>query len=1061
MRRFKTGLLHKPDRIHRKRQVLKPASHLQQLVLTLALFIAVCLSLFPASNSAQADTLKWTVVDTPSAQNNIVLSPSEVNAIAIDRDGRTFYAIDIPNGKVFKSVNSGIGWDNITTILTNAGAVMPAWHIALAPDNPNFVAIVTSTAAAPRRVFVSVDGGNNWHDTNCTATSNISALDVSPNRNGYNVMVGTRTGAGNGDILTYRAVGMDNWASQGFIGDVLSARFSPNYAADASLVIVAARATGTTINLGIHDPAANTTNWSTWSPVEVTTGGAGTSPTSANIISADLELPIDFSGQAPSLRRFYVSTDAPVPNAGIYRFDDTAGYLLMPAASTKRISSIAYFGTYASGKLLAGEVTGNPNSAQVNTWFTDAPTTCPIPCWYQAKKPPTGAAGTDACASSGYGNAKVAWSADGSVAYAATASSLSLIPGPNWHTPYLTGEDFDESAFSISRDNGQLWNQLSLIDTGISFLSDVAVSANSDTLYLASINSHAGCNGFDSLWRGHGQSTYKTWERVLCLTATTNYTLVRMNQAKPQSVFLGICSTANLYASLDGGQSWQNIFPGINVTDFAVSQGKTALQIYVLENNYVCRAEGSFQAWQWKQKMDTGLATGHSINVSPNGIITVGDAGEGKVAFSADNGNQFISLPPVPAPGNIHAVADPRITKYIVIYAGSDSPGGNIDAWVVGATQNWIDMGAPQRSTYGLAQGGTLYGAWSKGGNSGVNRTLNPESLAATFVEWDNLTAGLPAGVVFTREPSSLKISGSVDLWAIDNRPYTANTGRLWVFYDCFGVGPQITTPPSRELLLAAPTPIAPAANAIMPIDHDKGTIADIVFRWRHPTQARKYELLVAKDKEFSQLVTQQPIIPDSPLMPTWTLSAKEIALEPTSTYYWKVRVTRDATSEPAEGQWSEIIPFSIAAAPEKELSAPGPELLTPANGETMVNQSPSFTWQPVSGANKYELTLAKDRNLKQPIIRAQISGTAYQYDGTLEPGRSYSWQVKVIEPLVSQPSPLFSFTVSPEPAKPQQKTDGIPQTVNIVTLLWIAIPLLIVIIAIIWLIAARNRSYR
>ncbi|MBM3150573.1 MAG: hypothetical protein FJZ88_11185, partial [Chloroflexi bacterium] len=92
----------------------------------MALFIAVCLSLFPASNSAQADTLKWTVVDTPSAQNNIVLSPSEVNAIAIGRDGRTFYAIDIPNGKVFKSVNSGIGWDNITTILTNAGAVMPA-----------------------------------------------------------------------------------------------------------------------------------------------------------------------------------------------------------------------------------------------------------------------------------------------------------------------------------------------------------------------------------------------------------------------------------------------------------------------------------------------------------------------------------------------------------------------------------------------------------------------------------------------------------------------------------------------------------------------------------------------------------------------------------------------------------------------------------------------------------------------------------------------------------------------------------------------------------------------
>jgi len=411
-------------------------------------------------------------------------------------------------------------------------------------------------------------------------------------------------------------------------------------------------------------------------------------------------------------------------------------------------------------------------------------------------------------------------------------------------------------------------------------------------------------------------------------------------------------------------------------------------------------------------------------------------------------------------PGNIHAVADPRITNYVVIYAGSDSATGGIYAWVVGPSQDWTEMGAPQRGIYGLAQGGTLYGTWSTGGNSGANRTLNPESLEVTFVEWDNLTAGLPASVVFTREPSSLKISGSVDLWAIDNRPYTANTGRLWVFYDCFGVGPQITAPPNRELLLSAPTLIAPAANSIIPVDQDKGSTADIVFRWRHPTQARKYELLVAKDKEFSQLVTQQSIIPDSPLMPTWTLSAREIALEPGATYHWKVRVTRDATSEPAEGQWSQIMSFSIAAAPEKQPATPGPGLLTPANGDTKVNQFPSFTWQPVKDARQYELTLARDKTLEQIVIRARIPTTSFQYDTALEPGITYFWQVRAVEPFISRPSPLFSFTVSPEPAKQQQKTKGIPQTANIVTLLWVAIPLLIIIIALIWVIAARSRPY-
>ena len=59
----------------------------------------------------------------------------------------------------------------------------------------------------------------------------------------------------------------------------------------------------------------------------------------------------------------------------------------------KSIYSIAYFGTYASGKLLAGERMGFPCTATVPTWFTDSPTTCPIPCWYPALKPTTGAAG--------------------------------------------------------------------------------------------------------------------------------------------------------------------------------------------------------------------------------------------------------------------------------------------------------------------------------------------------------------------------------------------------------------------------------------------------------------------------------------------------------------------------------------------------------------------------------------------------------------------------------------------------------------------------------------------
>jgi len=1040
----------------------KTRSHFGLFLIASILTTGICLISFTISPSTHAAPVKWAVVDTPGNEHNIIVSPSEVNSFSLGHDGRTLYSIDIPNGRIFKSLKGGIEWNEITGLLTSTGATLPAWHIALAPDNPNFAALVTSAGGMPGNVFVSVDGGSSWKDTNCPA-NNISALDISSNRNGYDIIVGTRTGTGNGEIYTYRAVGIGNWASQGFVGDVLAAKFSPNYTTDSSVVVISTNAAGTTINIGIHDPAANSTSWGIWGPVEVTTGGAGTSPNVASAISADLELPLDFSGQNPNLRRFYISTDATATNAGIYRFDDTVGYWLMHAQPTKRIASIAYHGTYSSGKLLAGEVTGNPNLAQVMTWFTDAPTICPAaPCWYQSLKPLTGSAGIDGCTGSGYGNARVAWSPDGSTAYAATSSSNNPIPGGNWYTAYLIGEDLDESAFSISRDNGQHWNQLSLIDTEISFLSDIAVSASSDTLYLASVNSSTGCSGFDSLWRSYGQATFRTWERVLCLNTRTNDIILRMSVEDNQTIFFAARSSTDLFQSRDGGQAWQNISPGVIITDFAVSGTQAGLQLHVLSNNYVRRGESTAQAWQWIPKVDSQALSGHSINVSLNGIITVGDAGTGTISFSADNGNQFNRISTaVPVPGNIHAVSDPRVTNYIVIYAGSDSPGGDIYAWVVGTSQNWIDMGAPQSSIYGLAHEGTLYGVWSSGTGTGVNRTLNPESIEANFVEWDNLTAGLPDGVIFTREPSSLKTSGSVDLWAIDDRPYTATTGRLWTFFDCFGVGPQIVTPPSRELLLSAPILLAPGANSIIPFDEDKGNITDIQFRWRHPTQARKYDLYLAKDTEFSHLITQQTIIPDSPLTPNWTLSHREIQLEPGTTYYWRIRITRDATGEIVEGQWSATSSFSVAAAPKKQSTIPGPGLLNPANGETKVIPTPQFTWQPVSGAQKYELTLARDKELEQFVLRATVSATTYRYDSNLETGNTYFWQVKAIEPKESQPSPLFSFIVATEQTKQEEKTQTIPLAANILTWLWIAIPLLIVIIAIIWLVSSRNRTYR
>ncbi len=896
-----------------------------RLELILALLTIIC-TIIP-NRPALAAPVQWSTVDTPSAIENVIVSPSEINSIAIGIDGRTFYAIDIPNSKVYKSSNGGAVWNDLSGHLMSSGATLPAWNVAVAPDNPNFVALITSDGGFPRNVFVSTDGGGTWQNTNSPTVDNINAIAISPNYGGYDIAIGTRTGTGNGDVYILKSAGSPDWISQGSTGDIMALKFSPSYRSDLSLLTVSAQLTGTSVALGIHDSSANTTNWGTWGPVEVTTAGAGTSPTVNQIITADLELPADFSGQAPSLRRMYVSLDAPTSNAGIYRFDDTVCHLLMPTPAPLRISSLAYYGTYSSGKLLAGEVLGNPNSAAAMTWFTNAPITCAGTCWYQAQKPPTGGG------NSGFANARVIWSPDGSVAYCATGSAALNSPA-DWPAGYLTGSPLDESAFSLSQDNGETWNQLSLIDTEIDFLSDVAVTPASDIIYLASINNHGGINNFDSIWRTTGPPAVKTWERVLCLLSTSNDVIMRTgNAGNDPTIYFASRSTGDLRQSPDGGQTWNNTLPGVNVSDFAVTKIDDIPNIYILSDNYVRRGTSNGQAWQWSAAADTTLGTGHSINATPTGVIVVGDSGEGMVAYSLDGGASFERTVAIPEPGKMQVVADYRFRDALVLYAASDSAGSEIYNWVVGSNLNWTAMGSPGRGFYGLAQLGTLYGAWSRAGNTSVDRTLEPEKLGPPYIEWDRLTAGLTPGVIFTREPSSLKTSAGINLWAIDNRPYTSTTGRLWNFYDCLSPSPQYTPPPpSHEVLFQAPEPTSPVADEVIPVYLDTGDAGDIIFKWRHPTEAIEYELWLAKDEDFSQIVLKQVIKPENQLSPAWTLP-KTVSLEKDQKYYWEIRVVQAETSETGEGQWSKVMSFSVASLPSEQISGPESTAATPPNG--------------------------------------------------------------------------------------------------------------------------------
>jgi len=666
------------------------------------------------------------------------------------------------------------------------------FDVACAPDDANFWAVVTSgnytadgTLAwsnAPVEVWITEDAGAKWECTGlvlstdqtayiATASPFVGCINISPDYGGKrDIAVGMRDGAAVGDftIWVLQSTGFTGWVNQtvdpndvGAAGnaDIIDLKFSPTYVGDAAIAVVFADVVlaGTWFNVALRDISNNDiSSWVYSTSVEVCSTTPGTSPIASQIVTADLELPSDFSGQSASLRRAYVSTydiggGDVVGLDGIFRIDDTTIYTLMDCgsganvgAAGKNIATIAYYGTYASGKLLAGEVLGYSCTATVPTWFTDSPTTCPIPCWYPALKPTTGAGG-DACliGTRDNGNAQVAWSVTGELGYVST-SAVALVPGgaPTWYANFVNaGLDVvnDETAFAISRNNGETWNQLGMIDTTITKFTDVAPSADCTTIYLASVSgaegANASCLAFDSVWRTSVNpavtsplmtlplSTY--YERVYCrVTAPDctedqrNYSLLRLppplDNEDGEIVFWGVYDPAPAYDrgvaawSPDFGDYWANVNPRNPIQDFAAASNT---QLYfVSQAGMVQGMPYTGTAWSSIEPDAYLTSTAHTIVAYSEEDVLVGADGASTYPawISNNSGASFTTLFDVlPTNGNVHVAFHPDYADNGAFFVADDFANGtvyrnkHVPGGILESTWADVDMMAMTNTAYG------------------------------------------------------------------------------------------------------------------------------------------------------------------------------------------------------------------------------------------------------------------------------------------------------------------------------------------------------------------------
>ena len=494
----------------------------------------------------------------------------------------------------------------------------------------------------------------------------------------------------------------------------------------------------------------------------------------------------------------------------------------------------------------------------------------------------------------------------------------------------VAGTSGANSAFAVSRNNGKTFNDISLIDTELTTGNDVAISPDGTKVYLVTDN-----GTYFSLWR-----KTSSWERVLSIK-DTGY-IVRIAPDNPDVVYVADKGGRYIYYSPDGGETkWHLRYCIVYVQDLAVEGAGDV--VYVL-NAAGEVAKSTNAGFTWGTEVATGLTDGATIiSLGVDNLIVGGGPDESSVAYSTDGGATWTEIGPEIPAGAVQVIAD-GLADGNYIYAASDNTADNvtdIHRWQIGVSDDWEliseEVTADGVGTFGLdLHDGALYAVAADTTNSWMLRTLDP---TADNVAWSTVPE---AGEVFNVSPQALRITAGPKLWAIDTEP---NLDELWSYTDTLTeVGPTLTAP-----AIGAETPIHPVT----------GKAFDVTFIWERLSKATDYDLKIALDEDFTQVVrterslhsTAEEVVfilgPHSAIPEGVGGTDDTLEYMPGTTYYWKVRVAEDG---PIYSPWSETRSFTVAAIeppppPVEVVVPPPPEVVVEVPPPVIEYITPAYIW--------------------------------------------------------------------------------------------------------------------
>ncbi len=948
------------------------------------LIVIILSSLFvSAAPVSAAEALRWEgKVGGPSTLFGVV-GTAVVYDFAMSADTKTVYAAC--GTKLMQSTNGGASsWTDIASRL-------PAGHdsirfVAMAPDDVNTVVVMSTNASVGYYTAISVNGGVTFTDTVMTSntTTVLYGLEVSPLVTGgfrYITAYGQSNTADEAVIYYFNyGSGVGAWrnavtyfttkpADYLTMDKVLALAFSPNFASDYMAMAVSMTNNSTFNGTKLHALTFNisgtfTGGWDTAiaSGYPVTLGA--TTPTAVNLASGSVALGPDFMGGDETLRIAFVGLASATYDAaidGIWRCNDTAAARHIYA--DVGINSVAYDGT----NLVAGAYISN-NAYHSSDPLASTPTV-------------TGARSFKRIGVDDAGNDLVRVMYVGETVFGSKQGK--------------------GGAISKSVDDGNTWNDFTLLNMSLTNIDDVMPSADGATWYVAIRDAN-----ISTVFR------MSPMQRVLCTdeaVASYDYKL-RGSPSDANVVYAFDAGGTTLFYSSDGGVSrWQQrLNVPAAIADLAVESANViyfgnSVNIYKSINN----------GFTWNVPVNTTANSGtiyNMVTLGENKLLIVTTTGQ--ALFSKDGGATWTRGGPGVPPGATTALvaATGLETGNVIFVAAGNSNAvyrceiGPSNPIYEFKTMNLAAATATETTTGMVYVGGVLYAVstYTTGEtylNSLLTPTMNPGGYVPTNA-WRTRynSSGFSANITLGQVPNSLTYStktGQITLWSIDT------SGAMGVKYF------------DDTLALTGPKVTAPNDKALVQVNSVTGLPMSLVLLWDRPSLATSYDIWVSTDTNFTTIFDSSTgytgVDGTRAQMSTVLGTGGSSTYSPGATYYWKVRANSPITSA-----WSETRSFTI-----QPLAAPVPVVASPANGATITNQSPAFSWTPVTSTTQYEFQLATTPTFGTTVLTdtPASAGTLVPVTIKLEQGKQYFWRVRALQPVQGDWSAVANFVVAAAPA--------------------------------------------